>query len=332
MNNPVDLTQHATLIELHNKNPQQHRAWSYWWICHLRAFLFACGELIRNPFSTLMTLLVIGITFSLPVTFFALLQNLANINTQWSIAPKITLYLKQGLSMNEVNTLLQELNQNKHIEATHYISPQEGLASLENEGHLTTDTLQALGSNPLPSVIEITPDHLHRTPQQMQDLYTELQQLTSIELVQLNLDWVKRLYYLFETLKYLTLGITILFGAGLILIVGNTIRLDMKSNQEEIDILRLIGANRSFIRRPLLYRGALYGSIGGLMAWLLSSLFLWWMETPAAHLAMSYNTLVTLHGLHIIQGCGVILVGGLLSTLGARLVVAYALRQERSIV
>jgi cell division transport system permease protein len=328
MNNNVDFANDAALLGLNRSGPQRLGRIAYWWSCHLRAFLFACGELIRSPISNLMTLFVIGIAFSLPVTLFALLQNVESVITNWQTSPRIELYLKQNTSQAQINTILQNLNQNTKVEKATYISPQQGLQSLQRNGSVTQDSIQSLGSNPLPAVIQVTPNHINSTPQSIQQLYAQLQQINSVDMAQLNLNWVKHLYYLVETIKYLTLAIAILFSVGLILIVGNTVRLDMKSNQEEIDILRLIGANKAFIRRPLLYRGLLYGCIGGFIAWMLCGIFLWWMQVPASHLAMSYNSTITLHGLRGAQGILVIIIGGALSYIGARFVINYYLRKE----
>lgn len=320
MNKNLDFINDAALLGLPNSSSQRMGRLQYWWTCHLRAFLFACGELVRYPMSNLMTIFVIGIAFSLPITLFSLLQNAQGIITNWQTAPKILLYLKQDLSANQLNTFIQTLNQDKAIEQVKYISPQQGLQSLQTNGSVDDTSINALGYNPLPGVVEVTPNHLNNTPQQIQLLYSRLKSLNDIQLAELNINWVKRLYYLLETLQYLTMAIATLFAVGLVLIVGNTIRLDLKSNQEEIDVLNLIGATRSFIRRPLLYRGLLYGCIGGAIAWMLCSIILTWLESPVTHLAMSYNSSISLHGLSLCQGLMAIIGGGLLSYLGARIV------------
>ncbi len=332
MTNPIDFISDAALLGLHNSTEPQQSRLRYWWTCHLRAFLFACGELIRHPFSNVMTLLVIGIAFSLPVTFFALLQNVEGIVSSWQSSPKIILYLKQGATPTQVDHVIQSLNQNEHIENVRYISPQQGLQALQQSGGIDNQSLQSLGVNPLPGVIEVTPNHINSTPQSIQQLYNTLQDSDSVELVQLNLNWVKRLYSLIDTLQYLTLAITVLFAIGLVLIVGNSIRLDMKSHQQQIDILRLIGATKSFIRRPLLYKALLYGCFGGLVAWGLCALFLWWMQAPASQLALSYNSALNLRGLSFTQGLIVIIMGSVLSYGSARGVVNYCLFRERTLV
>ena len=230
------------------------------------------------------------------------------------------LYLKQDLAPKQLNMFIQTLKQDNAIEQVNYISPQQGLQTLQNSGSIDATTIQTLGHNPLPGVIEVTPNHFNNTPQQIQLLYSRLQSFNQIQLAELNISWIKRLYYLLETLQYFTLAVASLFAVGLVLIVGNTIRLDLKSNQEEIDVLKLIGATSTFIRRPLLYRGVLYGCLGGVIAWMCCSIFLAWLETPVAHLAMSYNSTISLHGLNVEQGLLAIIGGGILSYVGARIV------------
>lgn len=320
MNRNVDFINDAALLGIKNSSSQRLGRLQYWWTCHLRAFLFACGEIIRNPFNNLLTLFVIGIAFTLPVTLFSLLENAEGVVTNWQTAPKILLYLKQDLSSQQLNSFIQSLNQDNTIEQVRYISPQQGLQSLQSNGSVDNDSLQALGQNPLPGVVEITPNHLNTSPQLIQQLYNRLKTADDVQLAELNLNWVKRLYYLLETLEYLTTAIAILFAAGLVLTIANTIRLDFKSNRQEIDVLNLIGATPTFIRRPFLYRGLIYGCLGGCIAWVLCSVVLWWLENPVSQLALSYNSNISLHGLTPAQGLLVVICGGLLSYLGARVV------------
>ena len=313
----------------HHKAPQRLSHLQFWWSCHLRAFLFASGEFIRYPFTNFMTLFVIGIAFALPATLFALLQNVENIASYWHETPQITLYLQQNINDTQRSQLITSLQKNTAIEDVRYISPEEGLHSLQDSSSTTHDAIQALASNPLPGVLEITPDHLHTNPQSIQILYNELKQNTLIDSAQLNLTWVKRLFYLLETLRNLTIAVGALFAIGLVLVVGNTIRLEMMKHEDEIYVLTLIGATRSFIRRPLLYRGLLYGGVGGIIAWILCSCILWFLEGPATKLALSYNNMIELHGLSIKQGIAMVLCGGALGYLGARFTINYHLRKQK---
>ena len=322
MNKNVNFADDAALLQLQYNTPQRLGPLQYWWICHLRAFLFACGEFIRHPVSNIITLLVIGIAFSLPVSLFALLQNAETAAAHWHNTPKLSLYLNQNASQAQIETLIASLKQDTLIATADYISPQQGLRSLQDTN--AAQSVQLIGANPLPGVIEIGLTN-NSTPQQVQVLNAQLQSNALIAMTQLNMNWVKRLYYLIQTLKTLTLAIAILFCVGLVLIVGNTIRLDMKSHQDEITILRLIGATKSFIQRPLLYRGLLYGVVGSLLAWIFSSCLLAGLQTPISKLALSYSTNFKLEGLTIEQGMLTLLIGGGLSYVGARLVAKFQL-------
>lgn len=330
MTKKTDIIDNTPLFQLHNQEPQRLSGFQYWLSCHLRAFLFALGELIRYPLGNLVTLFVIGIAFALPIILFELLQNGQTAMTSFHGSPTILLYLKKDITNDQLNGLLQTLQQNSQIEATHYISPQEGLSSLQADNSINA-SIQALGNNPLPGVIQVTPNHLNTDPIVIQSLYDQLKTNNLVDTAQLNMAWVKRLFYLIETLKQLTFAIALIFCVGLVLIVSNTIRLDMKSHQEEIYILRLIGATNAFIRRPLLYKGLLYGLIGSIIALLVANSVLWWLEHPLSELTLSYNTVFELRGLSLQQIIIFILSCAFLSYVGSRMVANYFLKREQVI-
>lgn len=326
MSKNANFADDAALLQLHHNGPQRLNFLQYWWKTHIRAFLFACGELVDYPMSSLITLLVIGIAFALPISLFSLLQNAETAANLWqSSTPKIQLYLKQNLAKPQLDSLVKSLQRNPSIEKARYISPQEGLKSLKN--NIAAASLDTLGTNPLPGVIEITPNHLNSNPQFVQTLYEQLKTNPLVEITQLNMHWVKRLYYVIEALRYLTAAMALLFCIGLVLIVGNTIRLDIKGHREQIQILQLIGATKAYIRRPLLYRALLYGVIGSVMALAFSEIILWQLQTPVSKLALTYNNQFELQGLTLLQTATTICIGGLLSYVGARLVVNYFLQK-----
>lgn len=318
------------ILQLHSQEPQRLNSFQYWFSCHLRAFLFALGELIRYPLGNLITLFVIGIAFSLPVILFELLQNGETAISYFHGSPTILLYLKKDITNDQLNGLLQSLQQNSQIESAHYISPQEGLNSLQADSSISA-AIQALGSNPLPGVVAVTPNHLSSDPIAIQSLYDQLKSNSLVDSTQLNIAWVKRLFYLVEMLKQLTSVIAFIFCIGLILIVSNTIRLDMKSHREEIYILRLIGATNAFIRRALLYKGLLYGLMGSIIALFLGNSVLWWLKQPLSQLTLTYNTVFQLQALSSLQILAFVLSCALLGYLGSRVVANYFLRKEHII-
>ena len=154
-------------------------------------------------------------------------------------------------------------------------------------------------------------------PQALQHLLMQLKQRPQVDLGQLDQMWVKRLYYLIAFGQRVTYALALLFSIGVLLIIGNTIRLTTQSHKQEIMILKLIGATHAFIRRPFLYRGLLYGFFASILAWILVSLFLWWLEIPAQALANSYDNAITFQGLSPQTALIMIIIACCLGTCGA---------------
>ncbi len=297
---------------------------------HLRALLFALGELLRNPLSSSMTLIVIGIAMAFPAGMYALLNNVQKISAQWYNSPTISLYLKTQLSQNQLNTLINTLSQHPNIAEVKYISPEQGLQDLKQQIELE-NALQALPKNPLPGVLVVTPNINYRSPSTLQELVLALQQLPDIETSQLDTIWLKRLYELMTLGERITYGLMLLFSVGVVLIVGNTMRLATQSHRQEIMVLRLVGATHAFIRRPLLYRGALYGILGGIIACILVSSLFWWLKAPAQQLAASYHGFWHLRGLNVTAQTTIIIICGFLGLMGSWLSVSQHLRAPEDI-
>ena len=157
------------------------------------------------------------------------------------------------------------LSKNKNIASVVYISPEEGLKQFAQTDALR-EAIATLDKNPLPGVMVITPID-NQTPDQLNTLFTNLKEIPLVDIGQLDLTWLRRLYDIIIIGKRLAYLLSIIFGLGVTLIIGNTIRLIMQSKRDEINVMKLVGATKSFIRRPLLYRGTLYGILGGIISW-----------------------------------------------------------------
>ncbi len=265
-----------------------------WLRNHVQAFLFALGELIRTPFASLMTLMVIGVAIALPVGFYLLLQNFQSISTHWRGNPSVSLYLNPQVTIQQIKPLVTKLQQQQNIASVEYISPDQGLKEFEQMTHFS-GALSTLSSNPLPGVIVVTPTLSQQSLASLQQLATQLQKLSLVNSAQLDMAWVKRLFYIVSLGRRITYAIAIVFCVGLILIIGNTIRLTTERHRQDFVVLELVGATSAFIRRPLLYRGLFYGTIGGAIALLLVTIFLWWLKPPAQALAKTYTQSLVLH-------------------------------------
>lgn len=160
------------------------------------------------------------------------------------------------------------------------------------------NAIEALGGNPLPHVLTIQPVVDSTRPDKIRHLLKQLNQKKQVELAQLDLQWVKRLYAMLEIAQRGIWVIASLLGLAVLLVVGNTIRLDIQNRREEIEVTKLIGGTDAFIRRPFLYTGLWYGISGGLLAWLLTALSMSLLDNSVEHLAALYNSGFELRGLN----------------------------------
>lgn len=293
-----------------------HNHLGHWLENHLRAFLFGLGDLLRSPIASGITLLVIGIAMSFPAGLYALLQNFQQVVTGWDHDPTISVYLQAHVSDTEVNELIKQLQQRQEIAHLSYISPEQGMQQFQQQTQMPA-AFKALPENPLPGIIVIKPKINLTSPMALENLLSSLGELPHVDSSQLDTAWVQRLYEIMNLGKRITYGLMVLFGVGLALIVANTMRLATQNHRQEIKVLRLIGATAAFIRRPMLYRGALYGMLGGLIACLLVALLFLWLQAPAQSLAASYHDHWRLQGLSFPASLGIILSCGILGLLGS---------------
>jgi cell division transport system permease protein len=303
---------------------QQDRL-TQWYKGHCRAFLTSFNELLAKPLANLMTLMVIGIAVALPFGLYTLLQNLQEISRHWDNSASISLYLKKGTPDFQITDMLQNLRKNPDIETVKYISPEQGLRDFQRTTQFG-DILSELKQNPLPGVVLITPPAAKQTPKILKNLLAQQQDSPLVETGQIDLAWIKRLYFFITIGQRITYSLVFLFGLGVLLIIGNTIRLTLEHYQDEMMILKLVGATDAFIRRPLLYRGLLYGFFGGILAWLLVAITLWWLKAPAQALASSYSQNLLLQGLPIASGVLILIFSASLGISGAWLATRRQLR------
>lgn len=309
-------------MSTNKQHPHTHQPLTRWFISHVRAMQFSFREFIRTPFSNLMTICVIGIALALPLGFFIVLQNLQYMDAMWDTnTPTISLYLKSDTTDAQANVMVQQLRENKDISRVNYISPNQGLTSFEKNTPFG-DAVKLFQKNPIPGVIVVTPAMQDHDPQMIQTLYFALKQSPAVDIAQLDMDWVTRLFDVILIGKNLVNALSILFGFGVILIIGHTLRSSLSSHTKEIQVMKLIGATNAYIRRPLLYRGMLYGFFGGLIAVCLVSLFLSQLQTPVSELAKTYHTLFQLQTLSFPTSFSVLLIASMLGLVSAWLISA----------
>lgn len=289
------------------------------WRRHHRAMaLDSLVRLLANPFASLMTWAVIAIALALPLGLFVFLNNAQLVSNNWDGNAQISLYLHETLSDQQGRNLASQLEADPAIAETKYLSKQQTLAEFKEFSGFG-EALNYLDSNPLPAVIIVRPSSLHLSSQE--ELIAQLQSLPEVEEAQLDLAWVKRLYYIMELGQRTILALGAVLSLAVLLVIGNTLRLAIENRRQEIIVVKLIGATDAFVRRPFLYTGIWYGLGGGILAWLLLNSSLYWLDGPVKSLASAYASDFSLIGLSLGNSLLLLLSSILLGWLGAWLAV-----------
>jgi len=265
-------------------------------INHAHVFFSSLGKLYRTPFSSLMTIAVIGIALAFPVGLYVLLQNLQDVSGGWNNATQISLFTKLSTTDQQSADLGHTLRQRPDIASVLVLTRAEAMSEFKSLSGFG-EALEVLENNPLPSVLIIRPTSTHSAPDKVRHLVKQLQALPESDIVQLDLKWVERLYTMMEIGQRGIYVIAALLALAVLLTVGNTIRLDIQARRDEIIIIKLIGATNAFIRRPFLYTGFWYGLLGGILAFIMIQISLGLLSDPIQRLAGLYESGFKLHGL-----------------------------------
>lgn len=283
---------------------------------HLQTALSSLGRLSRSPLGSLMTILVIGITLALPAGLNLLLINVRAIGGQWDGAPSLSLFLRQEAKEGEARALAERLGGPEGIGQAQLITPEQALAEFRQHSGFA-EGLNLLNGNPLPAVILIQPGGDPSATESLESLAAQLRQEPLVEQVQIDLDWVRRFAAITEIAQRAALGLALLLGLAVVLIIGNTIRLEIRTRQDEIIIIKQVGGTDAFVRRPFLYTGLWLGLFGALTALWLLLLGGWLLQEPVARLAQLYQSTFVLNPLDPLT-LGLLLIGGpLVGLLGA---------------
>lgn len=285
------------------------------WINHhqqaLRLVLHRMG---RTRLQTLMMLAVIGVTLSLPAGLYLVLDNAERLAGGLDHAPQISLFLAPGADTATVKAIEKRLRAHDDIADHRFVGRDQAWAELQQNTGLE-ELAGGLEKNPLPDAFIL---HAKSSdPAAVDQLRTELQQWPGVEHAQLDAAWVKRLYALLQVGHQAVLMLATLLGFALLFVVGNTIRLQILTQREEIEVSQLIGATDSFIRRPFLYAGTLHGIGGGVVAWLVLDTVLWLFNRSIEELARLYATDLRLHMPDMATSLILIGIAALLGWIGA---------------
>ena len=279
----------------------------------------ALRRMFASPLSGFLNILVIGIALSLPTGLYLLLQNIQGLVEQLSGTPQISLFLNMDAKTDEVEQLRKQLTQHPSIASVDFVPRAEALEQLKKSTGLS-DVITGLKQNPLPDTFIIHPKQTDA--QALNKLSIELGKFPKVELAQLDSAWAYKLEAILTFGRLAALILASLLSLALIAITFNTIRLQILTQRDEIEVAKLIGATNAFIRRPFLYFGATQGLLGGIMAWLIITLSLLLLNQPLGTLSQRYASQFILHPLSPGDSLSLLLFSMYLGWLGAWLSVA----------
>ncbi|MGB8517860.1 MAG: permease-like cell division protein FtsX [Gallionella sp.] len=291
---------------------------------HLSVMRSTLRRIFNPPLAGLMNILVIGIALSLPAGMYVLLQNAQGLVQQLSGTPQISVFLSMDAKADDIEKLRKQFNQHPGIDHIEFVPRDQALQQLKQSTGLS-DVIGSLDKNPLPDAFVVHPKP--SSAQTIEVLRTEIANLPKIEQAQLDSAWAYKLEALLRFARLALLILASLLSLALIAVTFNTIRLQILTQRDEIEVAKLIGASNGFIRRPFLYFGGLQGLLGGLTAYLIITLACMLLNRPLAALSELYASQFSLHTLDLNDTLSLLLFSLYLGWLGAWLSVARHLSQ-----
>ncbi len=295
-----------------------------WLRDHARAVRDATGRVAANPMPSLLNVLVIGVALSLPVGLYLGLTHLQSFTRQLSSDPQISIFLGLDADSSEVAAIDQKLRTDPEVGSYRLIPRAQALADLKRRAGLS-DVLENLKQNPLPDAFVATARD--NRPETLERLRGEAAAWPKVAHVQLDSEWARKLDAALRLGRTAVGILGVLMAAALVAVTFNTIRLQILTRREEIEVSKLIGATNPFIRRPFLWFGALQGVAGGLAAWLIIALAVYLLNRDLAGLAALYSASFRLPGLSLEDAGSLLGFAALLGWLGAWLSVTRHLWQ-----
>ncbi|MGB6605887.1 MAG: permease-like cell division protein FtsX [Steroidobacteraceae bacterium] len=278
---------------------------------HVQALLGSLGRLSRNPLATLFTVLVIAVALALPAALRLLVADAQAATGNFANAIELSVYLKTEVPLAKAQQLAAAAQQRADVAQVRLISAQQGLEDFRNYSGFG-DALAALRENPLPNMLHVRPRPEYSSSAALDALRRYFTAWPEVDLVQVDSQWVMRFNAILDVLRRLMLIAAALLGVGVLAVVGNTIRLEIAGRRAEIEVTKLVGGSNSFVRRPFLYTGVLYGFAGALLAWGIIAIAVGVLGDSVASLARLYGSRYVLGGpspqeVGVLLGAGIVL-------------------------
>ena len=293
-----------------------------WRDLHLYSMVSSFGRLVQRPWATLLTVGVIAVALSLPILLGLILANVERVSGSFRESRELSLFLAPGTAAERAERVRDDVQRLPGVEAVLLRTPAQGLEEFREMADFA-GALDLLDENPLPPVLVVTP----QAGVDESGLADTLRRLPEADFVQHDAQWRARLGAWLGFGRRMTMLAAALLGVGVLLVVGNTVRLDIQGRAEEIQTVQLLGATDGFVRRPFLYLGAWYGALAALLAIAIAAGARHALQAPVAALVESYGSTFSLRGLDPLFALAVLGAAVVLGWLGAWLAAGHHLRR-----
>lgn len=257
-----------------------------WFRQHCLAFRRTLGGMLRQPLASLLNLLVIAIAAAFPLALWLVITSLSGVVGTMPVEPQITVFLRSSATPDEIKTLRDWAGKDARIARHRFVPKDEALKEMQQATGFG-DLLAGLPDNPLPDAIIFTAKE--NRAEALESLQKELAIKPGVDEAQLDSAWARRLERLVAVGRAIFDAVAALLATALVLITGNTIRMQILTRQDEIEVAKLIGATDAFIRRPFIHFALLQGLLGGLLACAIIGLALWRLNPAVRDLAQAYG-------------------------------------------
>lgn len=292
---------------------------------HAHGLFSSLGRLVRTPFTSIMTVLVMAIAISLATGFHLLVINMQQLTGKMESTNQISLFLKSSVSEGMGKSIADKIRKNSQIEKVLLITKEQALDEFKTHSGFG-DALQLLETNPLPIVIQVLPKNTLDDMQSVEHLMTDFAKLPQVDFTKMDLQWVKRLQSIMQIMERSVFLLAILLGLAVLLITGNTIRLELQNRRDEVLVAKLVGATHSFIQRPFLYTGFWLGFFSGFVAWIIVSLMMLILQSPIEKLSVLYDGAFKVLYLSFTDTITLLIIASFLGMIGAWIVLRYQLK------
>jgi cell division transport system permease protein len=283
---------------------------------HAQTFVGSLGRIAQQPIAAFMTMAVIAVALALPLFLNLLLQNARVATGNLNEAFNLSVYMDKKAGATRVQAVAKQLRSKADVAGLKVITADEAMAEFRKDSGFGK-ALDALTDNPLPDTLIVTPTLVASTPAGTERLRAAIAAIPDVQSVQIDTEWIKRLHAILGILRQVVLLTGGLLALGIVLIVSNTIRLDILNRRAEIEVMKLVGASDGFARRPFLYSGIWYGLGGGLLALVLVATAAQLLAAPIEQLARLYGSAFRLGGLGTLLGIEVLGLAVALAWLGS---------------